>query len=127
MQKPDQRNHHDHRNPKKHDPAVVMQVPVKESSTHTSSKFGDHTMRRLFQEDTKFRRSNLEINHISEDYREDLINHCAGAARAFIVIGSSFTSKSEIPGEFKSKDDGGDRSERLFLATTNSPSRNKNH
>jgi hypothetical protein len=29
MQKPDQRNHHDHWNPKKHDLAVVMQVPVK--------------------------------------------------------------------------------------------------
>jgi hypothetical protein len=42
MQKPDQRNDHNQRNPKKHDPAVVMQVPVKESSTHTSSKFGDH-------------------------------------------------------------------------------------
>ena len=42
MQKPDQRNHHDHRNPKKHDPAVVMQVPVKESPIHTSSRFGDH-------------------------------------------------------------------------------------
>jgi hypothetical protein len=42
MQKPNQRNHHDHCNPKKHDPAVVMQVPVKESPIHTGSKFGDH-------------------------------------------------------------------------------------
>jgi len=41
MQKPDQRNYHNHRNPKKDDPAVVMQVPVKESPIHTSSKFGD--------------------------------------------------------------------------------------
>jgi hypothetical protein len=42
MQKPDQRNHHNHRNPNKHDPSVLMQVPVKESPIHTSSKFGDH-------------------------------------------------------------------------------------
>ena len=42
MKKPDQRNHHNHRNPKKHDPAVVMEVPVKESPIHTGSKFGYH-------------------------------------------------------------------------------------
>jgi len=94
----------------------------------TSSKFGDNKDAQAISGRCKsFRRSNLEIHHTSEDYREDLINHCVGAARAFIVIGSSFTSKSEIPGKFKSKGDGGDRSERLFLATTNSPSRNKNH
>jgi len=42
MKKPDQRNHHNHRNPNKHDPSVLMQVPVKESPIHTSSRFGDH-------------------------------------------------------------------------------------
>ena len=74
---------------------------------HTSSKFGDNKDAQAISGRCKsFRRSNLEIHHTSEDYREDLINHCVGAARAFIVIGTSFTSKSEIPGKFKSKGDG---------------------
>jgi hypothetical protein len=34
--------HHRHRYPKKHDPAVVMEVPIKKSRINTGSKLGIH-------------------------------------------------------------------------------------